>query len=142
MPAFTYSTLIMCVLTIQLSSFVFIGYSAIIPKVKVLVPVLVNCFEEFVPAIQGGPSLDAQWFGCMMYLLQSIDLSIRFFIYSAVGDETISSISKVLFKRLLVVFPLDPVPQYSGKVLQVLGWLLFFFYLTYSRIKHVFLADI
>lgn len=88
---------------------------------KDLVPVLVNCFEEFVPAIQGGPLLDTQSFDCMMYLLQSIDLSIRFFLYSAVGDEIIYTISKLLFKRLLVVFPLDPVSQYSGKVLEVLG---------------------
>jgi pre-rRNA-processing protein IPI1 len=117
---------------------VFVGYSAIVPKVKDLVPVLVTCFEEFVPAIQAGPLLDAQSFDCMMCLLQSIDLSIRFFLHFTgegnlesqpsqrgldvnVWDESISTISKVLSKRLLVLFPLDPVLQYSGKVIQVFG---------------------
>lgn len=107
------------------------GFSAIIPKVKELVPVLVNCFEEFVPAGQAVPSLDTQSFDCMLCLLQSIDQSISFFLHLAGGRnlesqpsggldakvwaETISTISKVLFKKLLVVFPLNSIHQFSEK---------------------------
>lgn len=99
---------------------------------KELVPVLVNCFEEFVPAVQAVPSLDTQSFDCMLCLLQSIDQSISFFLHLAGSRnlesqpskgldakgwaETISTISKVLFKKLPVVFPLNSIHQFSEKV--------------------------
>ncbi|XP_024029744.1 uncharacterized protein LOC21385805 isoform X1 [Morus notabilis] len=108
------------------------GYAVIIPKVKELVPVLVNCFEEFIPGVQAVPSLDAQSFDCMLCLLQSIDRSIRFFLhFTGVGNlesepspggldadvwtKTISTLSKVLLKKLLVLFPLNSICQVSEK---------------------------
>ncbi|XP_024016944.1 uncharacterized protein LOC21387601 isoform X1 [Morus notabilis] len=108
------------------------GYAVIIPKVKELIPVLVNCFEEFIPGVQAVPSLDAQSFDCMLSLLQSMDHSIRFFLHITGGGnlesepspggleadiwtETISTLSKVLLKKLLVLFPLNSIHQVSEK---------------------------
>ncbi|KAF3442742.1 hypothetical protein FNV43_RR16659 [Rhamnella rubrinervis] len=99
------------------------GFFIIIPKLKDLLPVLVNCFQEFIPMVQTVPSLDVQSFDCMLLILQSIDLSIRFFLYvdgegrlesqSSHGglDVTIcvETFSPVLLKKLLVMFPLNPV---------------------------------
>ncbi|PQM43328.1 uncharacterized protein Pyn_03782 [Prunus yedoensis var. nudiflora] len=40
------------------------GCSDIIPKLKDLVPVLVNCFQDFIPEVQTGSLLDKQSFDC------------------------------------------------------------------------------
>ncbi|KAJ0088119.1 hypothetical protein Patl1_32722 [Pistacia atlantica] len=71
------------------------GFSSITKKLKDLVPVLVNCFQEFIPlgkqASQpscGGPDV-------------------------AILDQTISSVS---LKKLFSIFPLNPTHHLSDKV--------------------------
>lgn len=104
------------------------GFSRIIRKLKNLVPVLVNCFQEF----HAMPLLEAQSFDCMRYILQSLDFVVRFFAYGikrfqselqisrpsldepdvAIYDQ---AISQVLLKKLLAVFPLNPLHHHSEK---------------------------
>ncbi|XP_015900414.3 uncharacterized protein LOC107433628 isoform X1 [Ziziphus jujuba] len=105
------------------------GFSIIIPKLKDLLPVLVSCFQEFIPTAQTFPSFDGQSFDCMLCILQSIDLSIRFYIYVTSENKQESqashggldatmwteTITTFLLKKLLVMFPLNPVNQFSEK---------------------------
>ncbi|KAG6753043.1 hypothetical protein POTOM_043087 [Populus tomentosa] len=97
---------------------VFAEYSIIIKKLKDLVPVLVNCFQDFLPVLHD--SLDAQSFDCMLNILRSIDLAVAFFIHGIKQGHPESppldqSISSVLLKKLLVVFPLSPMHHLSEK---------------------------
>ncbi|PRQ44133.1 putative pre-rRNA-processing protein IPI1/Testis-expressed sequence 10 protein [Rosa chinensis] len=105
------------------------GFSLIIPKLKDLVPVLVNCFQDFIPAVQTGEHLDVQSFDCMVSILHSINHAVRFFVYMI--DEGTSesrpshgeldvamlggTISMTLMKKLLVLFPLNMRNQLSEK---------------------------
>ncbi|KAH7554167.1 hypothetical protein JRO89_XS12G0124800 [Xanthoceras sorbifolium] len=102
------------------------GFSLIIKKPKDLVPVLVNCFQEFIPLVHSMLLLDTQSFDCMHYILQSIDLAVGFVVYGirqgkpalhggpdvAIWDQTISS---VLLKRFFNVFPLNATHNLSEK---------------------------
>lgn len=108
------------------------GFDFIIKKLRDLVPVLINCFHEFIPLVHATMHLDAQSFDCMLYILQSIDLAVRFFVYgtgkSQPGlcssihpyegpDMTMwdQDVSPVVLKKLLVVFPLNPRHDLSEK---------------------------
>lgn len=113
--------------------FIFVGFDLIIKKLRDLVPVLINCFQEFLPLVHVTVHLDAQSFDCMLYVLQSIDLAVRFFtygtcksqprLYSSIHpyqgpDMTMwdKDVSPVVLKKLLVVFPLNPRDNLSAKV--------------------------
>lgn len=104
--------------------------SIIMKKLKDLVPVLVNCFQDFLSLIRTLPTLDAQTFECMHSILRSTDLAVGFFIdqvhkvnpesQNCGGDEVNlwnQMISSVLIKNLLDVFPLNPMQDRSEKVL-------------------------
>ena len=112
------------------SLFLFVGFSIIIPKLKDLVPVLVNCFQDFIPTVQTGSHLDVQSYDCMLSVLHSINHAVRFFVYMI--DEGMSesrpshgepdvamlggTISMTVMKKLLVLFPLNTRNQLSEKV--------------------------
>jgi hypothetical protein len=83
-----------------------------------LVPVLVNCFLDFIPSAHTMPLLNAQSFDCLLCILQSIDIAFRFFIYGTdkgkseyqlpqgQSDVTVwdESISSLLMKKILLAF--------------------------------------
>eukprot|EP00257_Ricinus_communis_P023061 XP_015582954.1 uncharacterized protein LOC8275754 [Ricinus communis] len=96
--------------------------SVIFNKLKDLLPILVNCFQDFIPLFHSMPVLDAQSFDCMRSILQSIDLVIRLFVYGTVRSNTESHASlwdeNILFltlKKILAVFPLYPMHHLSEK---------------------------
>ncbi|KAH1030262.1 hypothetical protein J1N35_046091 [Gossypium stocksii] len=95
------------------------GFSTIIKKLKELVLVLINCFQDFIPLLISMPQLDAQSFDCILSILQSIDIAVRFFIYGTheVAAESIcnQTLSSPLSKKLLGVFPLYPKQHLSVK---------------------------
>ncbi|XP_022766966.1 uncharacterized protein LOC111311659 isoform X2 [Durio zibethinus] len=100
------------------------GFSVIIKKLKELVLVLINCFQDFIPLLNSMPQLDAPSFDCILSILQSIDIALRFFIYVS-HEETPESksllgrvdqtLSLGLLKKLLGVFPLYPKHHLSVK---------------------------
>ncbi|XP_059463584.1 uncharacterized protein LOC132192307 isoform X2 [Corylus avellana] len=106
------------------------GFPLIIKKLKDLVPVLVNCFQDFIPSAHTMPLLDAQSFDCLLCILQSIDIAFRFYIYGTdkgkseyqlpqgQSDVTVwdESISSLLMKKILLAFPLNPTWQLSEKI--------------------------
>ncbi|KAF8399349.1 hypothetical protein HHK36_015214 [Tetracentron sinense] len=109
------------------------GVSFIIKKLKDLVPVLVNCFQEFTPLVRSMALVDAQSFNCMLSVLQSIDLAVKFLVYGVDKHQTGFGVSVtpmyegaditvwggttmlVLLKKLLDVFPLNPSHHLSEK---------------------------
>lgn len=95
------------------------GFSTIIKKLKELVLVLINCFQDFIPLLISMPQLDAQSFDCILSMLQSIDIAVRFFIYGTheVAADSIcnQTLSSSLSKKLLGVFPLYPKHHLSVK---------------------------
>ncbi|KAK8336992.1 hypothetical protein V6Z12_A09G155500 [Gossypium hirsutum] len=95
------------------------GFSTIIKKLKELVLVLINCFQDFIPLLISMPQLDAQSFDCILSMLQSIDIAVRFFIYGTheVAPESIcnQTLSSPLSKKLLGAFPLYPKHHLSVK---------------------------
>lgn len=116
--------------------FIFAGLSTIMKKLNVLLPILVGCFQDFIPLVHSMPQLDAQSFDCMLSVLQSIDLVIKFFIYGidksqqelqvslpsySSTDATLwgQNISPVFLKKLWDVFPLNPTHHLSEKVRSV-----------------------
>ncbi|KAK6942537.1 hypothetical protein RJ641_027914, partial [Dillenia turbinata] len=109
------------------------GYVTVIKKLADLIPVLVNCFQEFMPLIQTAPEPDAQFFDCMLLKLQSLDQVVSCFIYGS--NKYLSElqaflpshegplmniwgqkISTVVWKTLLNAFPLNPVHHLSRMV--------------------------
>ncbi|GAV57315.1 Ipi1_N domain-containing protein [Cephalotus follicularis] len=104
------------------------AFSIITEKLKDLVPVLVNCFQDFIPLVHTTLPLDAQSFDCMLSILKSIDLAVRFFFYGIHKGKPVSqlpieepdvtmwdqSISLVL-KKLLSVFPVNPKHHLSER---------------------------
>ncbi|XP_052198998.1 uncharacterized protein LOC127806055 isoform X2 [Diospyros lotus] len=107
------------------------GFSVIKKKLKELVPVLVSCFQDFIQLVHSMPHLDAQSFDCMQYILQSLDLVVRFFTYAidnprqeiqvSVPPEELDTaiqgqaIVLLLLKKLFDLFPLNPTHYLSGK---------------------------
>ncbi|OVA09115.1 Pre-rRNA-processing protein IPI1/Testis-expressed sequence 10 protein [Macleaya cordata] len=109
------------------------GVSSIIKALEGLLPILLNCFQELTPSVRVMPQVDAQSFDCMSYVLQSIDLAVRFFVYGNNSCQTsfevfVPSMSKgadvivwgkntmlMLLKKLLEVFPLSPIHHPTEK---------------------------
>ncbi|KAJ9162903.1 hypothetical protein P3X46_022640 [Hevea brasiliensis] len=94
----------------------FADFSVIINELKDFVPVLVNCFQAFIPLIHSALQLDAQSFDCLRNILPSIDLIVKFFVYATDkgNPESYASmwdqgISSVLLKKFLGVFPFNVV---------------------------------
>ncbi|CAN1144099.1 Testis-expressed protein 10 [Linum perenne] len=102
--------------------------SIIDKKLKELLPVLLSCFQDFIPSTQGMSQLDAQSFDCMLSILQSITLAVRFFIYG-IGKDNLHlqrldgsrevsmwdhRISPTV-KKLLSLFPLNSTRDHTGK---------------------------
>lgn len=111
-----------------------LGHSGIIEKLKDLVPILVGCFQDFIPSNHTMPLLDAQSFDCLLFILQSIDIVVKFFAYemkktgkswhnvlshygrrpgAGILDQVISP---AMFKKIWEVFPLNPIHHNADKV--------------------------
>ncbi|KAF9606386.1 hypothetical protein IFM89_025075 [Coptis chinensis] len=99
--------------------------SSVVIRMEGLMPILVNYFQELTPSVLVMPVVDSQSFECMLCVLQSIDLALKYFIYGTSMLQTDFEVSvsctyggydvtvwgatlPVLFKKLLKVFPLIP----------------------------------
>ncbi|GAB4849228.1 hypothetical protein Ancab_004039 [Ancistrocladus abbreviatus] len=108
------------------------GSFSIIGKLKDLVPVLVNCFDEFIPWVHSQPVLDAQSFDCMLSILNSVDLAVKYLVYGngkyrqeqhvsmpspVASDASLEEqkISPLQMKKLFAVFPLKGMHHLSEK---------------------------
>lgn len=123
---FNFSKLLMVLVNALL---VCVGFSVIFKKLKDLMPVLADCFQDFVSFARAMPVLDAQSFDCMLGILQCTDITAKFFIYGTnkgkseyqphgVPDVTEwdENLSSLLMKKVLQVFPLNPTCHMSEKV--------------------------
>ncbi|XP_020553763.1 uncharacterized protein LOC105173986 isoform X2 [Sesamum indicum] len=107
-----------------------IGLTDISKKLKDLLPILVGCFQDFMPLVDSTPQPDLQSCDCMQFILQSIDLIVGFLVSGTYGSEPDPQVlppcqkpdittydqflSPMLLKKLWDVFPLHLV-HLSGK---------------------------
>ncbi|KAI6677920.1 hypothetical protein NL676_038716 [Syzygium grande] len=105
------------------------GYALVLEKLKDLVPVLINCLREILSVVNSMPSLEFQSFDCMLCILQSIDLAVKYFIsrigkaesdlQTTLGGATLTTldqgVASVILKRLCVLFPLNAAHCVSQK---------------------------
>ncbi|XP_058205322.1 uncharacterized protein LOC131319180 isoform X2 [Rhododendron vialii] len=108
------------------------GFSVIHKKLKDLMPVLVNCFQDFIRLAHTMTQLDPQSFDCMLSILKCIDLVVKFFA-DGISDcqqelqvsmpsceglaATIQgqTIMPSFLKKLFDLFPLNLTYHLSGK---------------------------
>lgn len=88
-----------------------------------LLPILVGGLRDFMPALQTMPSLETQSFDCVLSILKSIHLVVKFFVCGngTSGQQPPSNprrdqdVLQVLLKKLFAVFPLNRTHQSSEK---------------------------
>uniref|UniRef100_A0A9I9CWU2 Pre-rRNA-processing protein Ipi1 N-terminal domain-containing protein n=1 Tax=Cucumis melo TaxID=3656 RepID=A0A9I9CWU2_CUCME len=104
------------------------GACVIIKNLEDLVLVLLNCFQEFMPAVHDVNLLNIQIYDCILYIVRSIHLAVQYFFYGSENGKVEShspckgsdtrlegTISSALLKKLLSVFPLNPLHHISEK---------------------------
>ncbi|KAI7991081.1 Testis-expressed protein 10 [Camellia lanceoleosa] len=108
------------------------GFSVIKKKLKDLMPVLLSCFQDFIRLVHTMRHLDVQSFDCMLFILQSIDLVVRFFAHGIDNSQHELQVSMLPYegldatirgqtimpsslKKLFDLFPLNPTHHLSGK---------------------------
>ncbi|KAM7499953.1 hypothetical protein LguiA_024367 [Lonicera macranthoides] len=103
------------------------GLSVITKKLKDLLPILVSCFQEFIPLVHTMTQLDSQSFDCMLSILRSIDLVVKFFVHGINKSQKELQIARpdvilwnqtfspVFLKKLFDVFPVNPTRHLSDK---------------------------
>lgn len=97
-------------------------------KLKDLLPILVSCFQEFIPLVHTMTQLESQSFDCMLSILRSIDLVVKFFVHGINKSQKELQIARpdviqwnqtfspVFLKKLFDVFPVNPTRHLSNKV--------------------------
>ncbi|CAN8267881.1 unnamed protein product [Cochlearia groenlandica] len=82
-------------------------------RLKEIVGVLINCFQDFIPLIHAPRGFDAT-FDCINHILCSIGFAIKFSeeVTLLILDQDIAS---MLSKKLLGLFPLGPKNNLCGK---------------------------
>ncbi|CAI9097605.1 OLC1v1034076C1 [Oldenlandia corymbosa var. corymbosa] len=107
--------------------------SGTIEKLKNLLPILVSCFEDFIPSNHTMPQLDTQSYDCMLFILQSINYMVEFFVYEngkpeQGGDGILpisggernavmlaQIVSPAIFKKIWNLFPLNSAHTHLEK---------------------------
>lgn len=101
------------------------GLVDITRQLKHLLPILVACFHDFMPSVSSTAQLDPQSCDCMQFILQSVDIIVRFLVSGVCGSESEPKIvpfcgkpgliaynqllSPMILKKLWDVYPLNLV---------------------------------
>lgn len=115
-----------------------------------LLPILVGGLQDFMPSVQTMPNLETQSFDCVLSILKSIHLVVKFFVYgnpkvSPPSNRRDQDVLQMLLKKLFTVFPLNPTHQSSEKednryfILNVIVSEIFFCLSDWSAPPSVFL---
>nr|GEV77408.1 hypothetical protein [Tanacetum cinerariifolium] len=102
------------------------GFSVTANELKGLLPILVSGLQDFMPSVLTRPTLEAQSFDCVLSILKSIDLVVKFFvngkgrsgpqlIVSPPSNRSDKDALQMVLKKLFTVFPLNPSNQSSEK---------------------------
>ncbi|ESQ40559.1 hypothetical protein EUTSA_v10012647mg [Eutrema salsugineum] len=98
-------------------------------RLKEIVGILINCFQDFIPLIHAPRGFDEKSYDCIRHILCSISYAIKFSIRRYIQRQTIclpasvdvtlmildQDIASMLSKKLLGSFPLNPENNLSGK---------------------------
>ncbi|KAI7732166.1 hypothetical protein M8C21_028920, partial [Ambrosia artemisiifolia] len=87
------------------------GFSVTANELKGLLPILVSGLQDFMPSLL---TMEAQSFDCVLSILKSIDIVVKFFVYGK-GARSDQDVLQTLLKKLFSVFPLHPTHQSSEK---------------------------
>uniref|UniRef100_A0A1J3DZ73 Testis-expressed sequence 10 protein-like protein n=1 Tax=Noccaea caerulescens TaxID=107243 RepID=A0A1J3DZ73_NOCCA len=87
-------------------------------KLKEIVGVLINCFQDFIPLIRARGGLDEASFDCINHILCGVRYAIKFSNRMHIPRQAIldQETASMLLKKLLGSFPLNPENNLSGKV--------------------------
>lgn len=107
-----------------------------------LLPILVGGLQDFMPSVQTMPNLETQSFDCVLSILKSIHLVVKFFVYgnpkvSPPSNRRDQDVLQMLLKKLFTVFPLNPTHQSSEKVVLynfLIMMSVFFFFFSPSNV--------
>ncbi|CAE6088219.1 unnamed protein product [Arabidopsis arenosa] len=106
-----------------------VSFAHVCGRLKEIVGVLINCFQDFIPLIHAPRGFDADSFDCIHHLLRSIGYAIKFSIRRHMQRQTAwqpaseevtlmildQDIASILLKNLLGSFPLNPENNLYGK---------------------------
>ncbi|CAL9229381.1 unnamed protein product [Arabidopsis halleri] len=106
-----------------------VSFAHVCGRLKEIVGVLINCFQDFIPLIHAPRGFDADSFDCIHHLLRSIGYAIKFSICRHMQRQTAwqpaseevtlmildQDIASILLKKLLGSFPLNPENNLYGK---------------------------
>ncbi|KAI3713299.1 hypothetical protein L1987_71874 [Smallanthus sonchifolius] len=87
------------------------GFSVTAKELKGLLPILVGGLQDFMHSVL---AMEAQSFDCVLSILKSIDLVVKFFV-NGKGNRSDQDMLQMLLKKLFGVFPLNPTHQSSEK---------------------------
>ncbi|KAL4562598.1 hypothetical protein LXL04_026624 [Taraxacum kok-saghyz] len=98
-------------------------YSVIAKELMGLLPILVGGLQDFIPSVQTSPSLETQSFDCVLSILKSIHLVVKFIVHGNGTQLKVSpplgrrdeNVLQMLLKKLFVVFPLNRTHESSEK---------------------------
>uniref|UniRef100_A0A1J3JH12 Testis-expressed sequence 10 protein-like protein n=1 Tax=Noccaea caerulescens TaxID=107243 RepID=A0A1J3JH12_NOCCA len=92
-----------------------VRFAHVSEKLKEIVGVLINCFQDFIPLIRARGGLDEASFDCINHILCGVRYAIKFSnrMHIPILDQETAS---MLLKKLLGSFPLNPENNLSGKV--------------------------
>ncbi|CAH8312798.1 unnamed protein product [Eruca vesicaria subsp. sativa] len=99
-------------------------------RLKEIVGVLINCFQDFIPLIHSPGGFDEKSFSCLHHILCGIGYAIKFSIRMHIQKQNLwlpaseddilllldQDIAPIISKKLLGSFPLNPENNLSGKV--------------------------
>ncbi|KAL8143453.1 hypothetical protein V2J09_016485 [Rumex salicifolius] len=105
------------------------GYLCVVQRLKDVVPVLVNCFNDFLSMVHAQPQLDGLSYDCILSILQSIDYAVCYFAYGELNYQqnhtttypvknditTLSQSFTTSLEKLFYLFPLRLVHHASEK---------------------------
>ncbi|XP_020877978.1 uncharacterized protein LOC9309321 [Arabidopsis lyrata subsp. lyrata] len=106
-----------------------VSFAHVCGRLKEIVGVLINCFQDFIPLIHAPRGFDADSFDCIHHLFRSIGIAIKFSIRRHMQRQTAwqpaseevtlmildQDIASILLKKLLGSFPLNPENNLYGK---------------------------
>lgn len=116
--------------TLTVFLWVLTDFAHVSGRLKEIVGILINCFQDFIPLIHAPRGFDAPSFNCINHILCSIGYAIKFSIRRHTQRQTTwlpaseevtlmildQDIASMLSKKLLGSFPLNPENNLSGKV--------------------------
>ncbi|CAA7026785.1 unnamed protein product [Microthlaspi erraticum] len=119
-----------------------VRFAHVSERLKEIVGVLINCFQDFIPLIRARGGFDEASFDCINHILCGIRYAIKYSNRMHIQRQAIldQETASMLFKKLLASFPLNPDNNLPGKVAEwyfILNTVLTETFLEVSKWSHL-----